>query len=424
MSWVPLVVAASSFPFFGAASALSVLYGINVGRSMKILAPLSLFNYLNVCSQHGILVKDGRALDRIKRINTVVFDKTGTLTDEIPTVVAVHSSGRYKEVVLLSWTAAIERTQSHPLAKSIVQEARNRSLELPSIEDEKLAQGRGMQAAIEGRVVHIGSYRYLVDENVQVDATCRDMQEQAQLEGNSVVFIAIDGYVEGMIEVSPSIRPEARDMIRALHTRGITTYIASGDHSAATRRIALELGVDGFYSGLLPDGKSDLIEKLQQEGKHVCFVGDGVNDAIALRKAEVSVSLAGASTIATDSAQFVLVDGCLDRLPKIFELAEDFDKNIESGFKLSSLPCVASLVGVYLFHLSIIPVMALYYSGMLSSVLNTMRPLLEFQHDERRRQVGFKNVVREDHNGDNFGGTKSKLFLKSSKNRNLEKISI
>jgi P-type E1-E2 ATPase len=163
-------------------------------------------------------------------------------------------------------------------------------------------------------------------------------------------MVAIDETFSGAIELQPTIRPEAKEIIQYLHQRGKTLVIISGDHEAPIRLLAEELGIDHYFANTLPENKANIILELQQEGRTVCFVGDGINDAIALKQADVSISLCGATTIATDTALMILMDGNLKQLTKLFTLAQEFKNNMNSIIVMTLLPQVILIGGTLFLH--------------------------------------------------------------------------
>ncbi len=177
--------------------------------------------------------------------------------------------------------------------------------------------------------------------------------------------------------MQPTIRPEAKHIIQQLKQRNLSLYIISGDHEKPTQALAQELGIDHYFAETLPAHKADLIEQLQKQGKSVCFIGDGVNDAIALKKAQVSISLQGASTIAMDTAQVILMIENLSQLLNLFELAESLEKNYKNSLALDVVPNVICIGGAFLFHLGIYGALAIYSIGFVGGVINSMLPLLD-----------------------------------------------
>lgn len=374
-SWPTLGFSALGLLTLGPTSAVAIC-NVGFGYPMRVAAPLSVLNYFQITSKRGILVKDGRALELLSKVDTVVFDKTGTLTEEVPHVGQIYRCLDMSEDDLLTYAAATEQKQSHPIALAILQEAKERGLSLPSVDEAHVEMGYGLKVRIEGLVIKIGSTRFMEIEGIPVGGKMREIQKSCHQQGYSLVYVAIDGQLAGAIELHPTIRPEAKEIIAQLRQRNLSLYIISGDHDTPTQKLAAELGIDHYFAETLPENKADLIAGLQEEGKSVCFVGDGINDSIALKKANVSISLSGASTIATDTAGIILMDGTLKQLNHLFELADELDRNLNNSFLLSLLPGLVCVGGVFFLNWGIVTSIMLYNIAVASSLSNAMLPLL------------------------------------------------
>ena len=201
----------------------------------------------------------------------------------------------------------------------------------------------------------------------------------------SLVYVALDGQLAGAIELHATIRPEAKGIISELRQRGFGIYIISGDHEKPTKKLAQELGIEHYFAETLPENKANLIEQLQKapkghdKGKAVCFVGDGINDSIALKTANVSISLRGASTIATDTAQIVLMDGSLKPLLQLFEIATELENNMKGNLLATIVPSVITIGGAFFLHFGVLSAIWLYNVGLLAGVVNAMWPLIKYQ---------------------------------------------
>ncbi len=328
----------------------SAMLGCNyVLFSLVPLQMLGMLNGLKASARHGILVKDGRALERLPEVDTVVFDKTGTLTLDQPQVVAIHCCAGYAEAGLLACAAAAEQRQNHPIAQAILAAAEQRQLTLPPLDDAHYELGLGLKAWIQGEQVRIGSERFLAMENLPLPADLRLAQDAAHALGNTLVFVAVADIVLGAIELAATLRTEAQATIDWLRQQGLALYILSGDQDAPTAKLAAELGMDGYFANTLPTQKAERVRELQAQGRRVCFIGDGINDAIALRQAEVSVSLRGATTVATDAAQVVLMDDDLAQLRVLWHLAKGFDRAIVANTKLTQRFSLLAAGGVLAF---------------------------------------------------------------------------
>ena len=362
----------------GPVQALTILLS-GIGYNMRLLGPVSLLNYLQLTSLNGILIKDGRALEQIRNVDTVVFDKTGTLTLEQPHVGAIYACNGYDEMTLLTYAAAAEHRQTHRIACAIIQAATEQGLTLPTVSDASYQVGYGIQVVLDGKLVRVGSNRFMAMEAIAIPIEIDTLAQSAHSEGHSLVYVAVDEQLAGVIELHPTVRPEAKRIVNALHQRGIETYIISGDNEGPTRALAKQLGIDNYFAETLPENKAQLIRQLQQEGRFVCFVGDGINDSIALKTAQVSISLRGATTIATDTAQIILIDETLNQLERLFILADEFEANMQINLITTIVPAVVIIGGVFLGVVGYASGLVLFWAGGISGMLNAMRPLLQAQ---------------------------------------------
>ncbi len=375
-----LAMAAVALPL-GTESALAVL-NAGFGYQMRIAAPISVLNFLAIASRHGCLIKDGRSLELLSDVDTLVFDKTGTLTEEQPTIDRIHCLNGFNEQTVLIHAATAEFKQSHPIARAIQALARQHKLTLPTIADAHYEIGYGIQVSLPATAEHpaqriqVGSARFMQMHDIALSAEVIQLQEQCREAGHSLVYVALDGQLIGVIELHPSIRPEVQTMVAELRQRGLRLCILSGDHEQPTRRLAQSLGIEEYFAEVLPEDKARIIERLQAEGRQVCFVGDGINDSIALKTAQVSISLSGASSIAVDAAAIVLMDGNLAKLPRLFAIAQDFAGNLRNGFRISIASGVLCIGGIFLFGWGLVASILIYNASRVVSVSNAMLPLL------------------------------------------------
>ena len=369
-----LALGGLALPAAGLSGALAVLW-YYPGYRMLVFGPLSMLSFLHVAAQRGVLIKDGRSLESLGKVDTIVFDKTGTLTMEQPHVGRIYSREGLSEVDLLTYAAAAEHRQTHPIARAILAEVDARGLSLPSIDDAHYEVGYGIKVRLHGRTVRVGSDRFMGMEGIDVPADIRQLQAECHAQGHSLVMVALDDGFAGAIELYPTIRPEAKEIINQLHARNLELIIISGDHDAPTRHLAQELGIDRYFAEVLPADKAELVKQLQAEGRSVCFVGDGINDAIALKTANVSISLRGATTIAIDTAQIVLMDESIHQLEQLFEVVEDFDANMKFNFMASTIPSLIGIGCTFLFGWGFLAAGILVQVTTPVAVYNTLRPL-------------------------------------------------
>jgi heavy metal translocating P-type ATPase len=385
-----LAIGALTLPILGAQSALATMYA-GFGYQMRIAGPISVLNFLRIASEKGILIKDGRSVELLSEVDTFVFDKTGTLTEEVPIVGTIHTCNGHSKEELLTYAAAAEYKQTHPIARAIQKETSIRELMLPPIHKAKYEVGYGLKVHIEEssssaghpcpvkKLIRVGSSRFLEMEGITIPNEIKKIQEACYSEGYSIVFIAIDNLLGGAIELRPTIRPEAKQIISELRKHQIEIYIISGDHEKPTKKLAQELGIEHYFAETLPQNKASLIEQLQNEGKSVCFVGDGINDSIALKNANVSVSLRGASTVAIDSASIVLMDESLNQLIPLLDIAQDLDSNLKISTIMTVLPGIICVGGVFFLHLGLTSAIIWYNVSLLASVSNALLPLKTHQ---------------------------------------------
>lgn len=366
--------------------AAAAITGVGIGLVARIGGPMSMLSYMNVASRRGILIKDARALETFKTIDTIVFDKTGTLTLDQPQVRQIHlaadpAQGGIDEATLLSYAAAAEAKQTHPIANAILGAAHDAGLPVPTIADAHYEVGYGIQVTIQEKTIRVGSQRFMQNEQLVVSPALATLQEICHTQGHSLVMVAVDQQVVGAIELEPTVRPEAKAAVAELQRLGMAIYIISGDHEAPTRHLADHLGIAHYYAGVLPQDKAALVDALKAEGRTVCFVGDGINDAIALNKAEVSVSLRGATTIATDTAQVVLMGQDLRQLVYLKQIANEFNGTLQTLFRLTVIPVAVVTGSTFLLHTGIYFSILAGAVGFWSGVGIALWPLRNYQQE-------------------------------------------
>jgi heavy metal translocating P-type ATPase len=373
-----MLLALLALPFSGYRYMVTIL-GSAIGLNIKITAPIAMLNFLNVAANHGILVKDGRSLELLKEVDTVVFDKTGTLTLEQPHIAHIHTCADVDADTLLMYAAAAEHRQTHPIARAILAEAAQRGLTLPEIDHAHYEMGYGLSVLLGDHLIRVGSDRYMALEKIKLPASMQALGQAGQEQGHSLVMVAVDDRLVGALELQPILRPEAKAIVQELRKRNLDIYIISGDQEQPTRRMAQALDIPHYFANTLPENKAILVEQLQAEGRAVCFVGDGINDSIALKKANVSVSLRGASTAATDTAQIVLMAQSLQQLPFVFDLAQEFDTNMKAGFTAAVGQGVIVIGGALLAVVGIFTGTLIWEVGLLAGLGVALLPLRRHQ---------------------------------------------
>jgi Cu2+-exporting ATPase len=381
-----LAVGALGYATMGPGGAVAVLNS-DFGTGIRMAAPLAMLSSLALCANKGVLVKDGRALELMNEIDTVLFDKTGTLTRERPEVGRVIACGGFGEEHILTFAAAAERKFHLPIALAILHKAEELGLALPPSDDSQYKVGYGITVHLDTHTIRVGSKRFIDSEGYAIPAEVRDALEEAHREGHTMVMVAVDDRLGGAIELRAAVRPEVKAIVAGLRGRGIKHIaIISGDHEAPTRRLAEELGMDRYFAQVLPADKADYVAKLQQEGRKVCFVGDGINDSIALKKANVSISLRGASTIATDTAHIVFLEEGLAKLCELRDIARDLDRNVKRSWQLILAPNIACIAGVFTLGFGIMTSVLTNNVAALAALGNGLLPLRKVAQIEAERR--------------------------------------
>ncbi len=274
--------------------------------AMGLAVPTAVLVGTTRAAERGILVRDAAALETCGHIAEVLLDKTGTLTLGKPRVEQIVVAAGQLEAAVLRDAAALEQLAQHPLATAIVEAARQRDLDLPEPKDVNVKPGAGMRGVVDGRSVVVGSESWLAEQGVDVSALSH-AAEQLAADGHSVVFVAIDGQLAGLLGLMDTLHPEARAAIDALHDLGVRTCILSGDRPAAVQHIARLLGIDDFEAGLRPEDKLERVRQRSRPDHRIAMVGDGINDAPALAAADVGIAIGTGADVAREAADICLV---------------------------------------------------------------------------------------------------------------------
>ena len=381
-----LAVSGLAFSTLGPFAGVAVLNS-DLGTGIRMAAPLAMLSSLTLCAQKGILVKDGRALELMNEIDTVLFDKTGTLTRERPEVGDIVTANDFQPEDILRYAAAAERKFHHPIALAILHKAEELKLTLPPTDDTQYKVGFGISVGVEGKNIRVGSRRYLEMEGIAIPAEIDEKLDAVHQDGDTMVMVAIDQQLGGALELRAALRPEVKEIIKGLRERGIKHLaIISGDHEAPTRKLAEELGMDRYFAQVLPADKAAYVEQLQAEGKKVCFVGDGINDSIALKKANVSISLRGATTIATDTAHIVFMEQGLGKLCDLRDIARSLDQNIQRSWGMILVPNLACVAGVFTLGFGVGVSVLTNNVAAIGALANGVWPLREVAKLEAERR--------------------------------------
>jgi len=285
-------------------SAVAVLI-IACPCALGLATPMSIMVGTGRGAQSGILIKTAESLEILEKVDTVVVDKTGTLTEGKPRIVAVSSAGGFEENDVLRMAASLERSSEHPLAAAVVGAAEARSLDFGSVEAFESIPGKGVRGILDGRKIALGNERFLVDLNVS-PGPLGSKAEELRSERATVVFLAVEGQIAGLLAITDPIKKSTPWAIRALHDDGVEVIMATGDERQTAEAVAKKLGIARFESSVLPEKKHEIVRELQKEGRIVAMAGDGINDAPALAAADVGIAMGTGTDVAMESAGVTL----------------------------------------------------------------------------------------------------------------------
>ena len=304
--------------------------------ALVLATPTAIMAAIGNATRHGFLVREGDALERLAAVRKIAFDKTGTLTYGTPRVVAVASTlAGLDRAGLYALAAGAEQLSEHPLGKAVVAGYREEnSGEIAPAESFEMLPGRGVSAVVDGRRVLAGNPQLLADHGVAVSP---DAERQRLLEeGATMIYVAVDGVFAGYLALSDTLRAESAATIAALEAAGVRPVLLTGDHESAAGAIAARLGIREVRAGCLPEDKLEEIGRWQRDGVRVCMIGDGVNDAPALKKADVGIAMGGVgSDIAVEAADIALVDDEVKELPHLMALSRRMMSTIRMNLTFS-----------------------------------------------------------------------------------------
>ncbi|WP_318358167.1 copper-exporting P-type ATPase CopA [Enterobacter sp.] len=348
--FVPVVVAIallSGAVWYVFGPAPQIVYTLVITTTVLIIAcpcalglatPMSIISGVGRAAEFGVLVRDADALQRASEIDTLAFDKTGTLTEGKPQVVAVKTLGEMSERGALRLAAALEQGSSHPLARAILEKAADEVL--PEVNDFRTLRGLGVSGRVDGRAVLLGNQALLNEQQIATQELETQMAEQAA-QGATPVLLAVDGHAVAMLAIRDPLREDSVEALTRLHNAGYRLVMLTGDNPVTANAIAKEAGIDEVFAGVLPDGKAEAIKKLQQEGRKVAMVGDGINDAPALAQAEVGIAMGGGSDVAIETAAITLMRhslmGVADALAISRATLRNMKQNLLGAFVYNSL---------------------------------------------------------------------------------------
>ncbi|MDD5040894.1 MAG: copper-translocating P-type ATPase [Candidatus Peribacteraceae bacterium] len=272
--------------------------------ALGLATPTAVAVGTGIGAKHNILIKDAATLENTSRITAVVLDKTGTLTEGNPKVTDVIGFEDFKEDDVLAYEAGVESGSNHPLAKAIVTHAHNNNVRSFSIQNFASIAGHGLRATVEGKTVLVGTEKLMHDNGVSTEA---GQDALKKFSGKTVSLLSVDGKLKGIIAAADTPRPSAKRAVDGLKVLGIQPVMLTGDHRTVAEEVARELGIERVFAEVLPEHKADHVKKLQEEGKFVAMVGDGINDAPALAQADIGIAIGAGTDVAIETGNIVLM---------------------------------------------------------------------------------------------------------------------
>ena len=362
----------------GLVAAVAVLI-IACPCALGLATPMSIMVGVGRGARLGVLIKNAEALERFEKVDTLVVDKTGTLTEGKPRLTGLKPVGAFDENELLRLAASLERASEHPLAAAIVDAAKERDLALAEAQDFDSPVGKGVTGTVEGRALVIGSHRIMSEAGIDTAAQAAEA-EALRAEGGTVIFVAIDGRVAGLLVIADPVKQTTPRAIESLKGAGIRVVMLTGDNRTTAQAVARRLGIDEVEAEVLPEDKSAVVNKLRAQGRVVAMAGDGVNDAPALAAADVGIAMGTGTDVAIESAGVTLLKGDLEGIVRALQLSRATMSNIRQNlffafiYNAAGVPIAAGVL-YPLFGLLLSPIIAAAAMALssVSVIANALR---------------------------------------------------
>ena len=394
--FVPAVVLVAVVAFFIWAiwgPTPSMAYAIVVAVSVLIIAcpcalglatPMSIMVGVGRGANSGILVKNAESMERAEKITHLITDKTGTLTAGKPQVVEIRAAKDRKEEEVLTLAAAVESQSEHPLARAVVDQAKERGLEIPNAADFESETGGGVKASVSGETIRVGKRDFIEAERIAIPDNLRAAAETFQGEGKTVIWTAKSKELLGLMAVADPIKETSKEAIQSLHALGITVVMCTGDNRKTAESVARELGIDQVHAEVSPQDKQRIVEELQQAGHQVAMAGDGINDAPALAAADVGIAMGTGTDVAIESAGLTLVKGDLRGIVGGLKLSRKVMRNIRQNLFFAF---IYNGIGVPIAAGILYPVFGLLLSPMIAGAAMAMSSVSVVSNALRLRAV-------------------------------------
>jgi len=339
--------------------------------ALGLATPMSIMVATGKAANLGVLFKDAAAIEALRRVDTVVVDKTGTLTEGKPVYCEAQALANDSAPTILELAASLDQGSEHPLARAIVAAARSQGLQLQAVEDFDSSSGVGVSGTVNGSKLLLGNSVFLKQANIDTSAAA-DSADALHEQGASVIYLAADDNLIGVLAVADPIKESTVEAIEALHSRGLKLVMATGDGERAARTVAAQLDIDEVHSEVTPEDKMKLIESLQQSGARVAMAGDGINDAPALAQADVGIAMGTGTDVAMSSAQVTLVKGDLRGIAQARIVSEQTVANMRQNLMFALL---YNSIGVPVAAGVLFPFFGILLSPMIAALAMSMSSL-------------------------------------------------
>lgn len=394
--FVPAVIAVAAIAFvawsiwgpepasaYGLIAAVSVLI-IACPCALGLATPMSVMTATGRGAQAGVLIRNAEALERFAKVDTLIVDKTGTLTMGRPELAAVIAFSGYREDDVLSLAASLERGSEHPLAEAIVQGAKRRGATLDSADEFEAVTGKGVTGRVRGQAVALGNAALMDAQGIAVSDKVTGEADARRDEGETVMFVAIEGQLAGMVCVVDPIKPTTAQALEDLHKLGFRIVMATGDNERTAQSVAARLGLDEVRADVLPRDKARIVESMQADGHRVAMAGDGVNDAPALAQADVGIAMGTGADVAIESAGLTLVKGDLTGIVRARKLALATMRNIRENLFFA---LIYNAAGVPVAAGILYPIFGIMLSPMIAAAAMSLSSVSVIANALRLRSV-------------------------------------
>ena len=328
--------------------------------ALGLATPISIMVGVGKAAEFGILIRNGDALQQAGKLDTIILDKTGTVTEGRPSVTSIIALGDWSEQKLLQWGASLEQRSEHPLAESIVAAAKDSQIVLLGVENFAAIAGHGVEALIEGKEVLLGNRKLMGDKGVDVSSLENSVLELTE-KAETPMYVAVAGKAAGIISVADAVKSDSKDAIRRMHDAGLKVVLLTGDNRVTAEAVAAQVGIDEVIAEVLPEDKAAKVADLQTRGERVGMVGDGINDAPALARADVGFAIGTGTDVAIESADISLMQGSLHGIVDAIEISKATVRNIKQN-----------LFGAFVYNSLGIPIAAGVLYPFIGMLLNPM----------------------------------------------------